>query len=507
MHSFEEESEIEFVGGRKRSSFGVGSEAEREKRREPDSGVGVSQMTTMLEMHRTFAEDARRQRRGDGDSEGSLSPGSMKVSPWLVPSPDVNNTRGHVTDQELGFGGAERPTHLQRGGILPNPGASSGHRGCGESAEVPGGGRCPRQSMEASRRLIADEFGAERGHPFNGVSAVRERTPGLRGGAGHSLGYGARERTSDRLGGAGRSHHDFAETSVRPTLPDGLGMGLDVGARRRTPNEQLDAEWGDLELRRRGGSEELALPSTRGVGRARPEKKPSTYDGKVSWLDYKVQFEMISMMNGWTQRRMAMELAASLRDEAVGVLALIEPERRTDYHTLTTALEARFEPRNQTEIHRAALRTRTRKRGETLSSLSQELKKLTRKVYPTARTEVWEQLTLSAFLDALNDAEMEWSVHQGRPATVEEAVQLAMDFESFKQARARRRSRDAVGLYLLQDAGNENDRSKKTNRRCWVCDEIGHIARFCKQRVPRHPLNGGRVRGNGAAGQKSGNGQ
>ena len=59
-----------------------------------------------------------------------------------------------------------------------------------------------------------------------------------------------------------------------------------------------------------------------------------------------------------------MELAASLRDEAVVVLALTEPERRTDYHTLTTALEARFEQRNQTKIHRAALRTRTRKRGE-----------------------------------------------------------------------------------------------------------------------------------------------
>ena len=86
-------------------------------------------------------------------------------------------------------------------------------------------------------------------------------------------------------------------------------------------------------------------------------------------------------------------------------------------------------------------------------------------------------------------------------------IQLAMDFESFKQARARRRGRDAVGLYLLQDAGNEDDRNKKINRRCWVCDEVGHIARFCKQRVPRHPLNGGRVQGNGAAGQKSGNGQ
>ena len=123
--------------------------------------------------------------------------------------------------------------------------------------------------MEAPRRLIADEFGAERAHPFNGVSAVRERTPGLRGGAGHSLGYGARERTSDGLGGAGRSHHDFAETPVRPTLPDGLGMGLDVGARRRTPNERLDAEWADLELPRRGGSEELTLGMGLDVGARR----------------------------------------------------------------------------------------------------------------------------------------------------------------------------------------------------------------------------------------------
>ena len=155
--------------------------------------------------------------------------------------------------------------------------------------------------MEASRRLIADEFGTERGHPFNGVSAVRERTPGLRGGAGHSLGYGARERTSDGLGGARRNHHDFAETPVRPTLPDGLGMELDAGARRRTPNERLDAEWGDLELPRRGDSEELTLPSTRRVGCARPVKKLSTYHLKVSWQDYTVQFEMISMMNGWTQ--------------------------------------------------------------------------------------------------------------------------------------------------------------------------------------------------------------
>lgn len=116
MHSFEEESEIEFVCGRKRSSFGVGSESEQDKRREPDCGVGVSQMTTNLEMHRTFAEDARRQRRGDGDSDGSLSPGSTNVSPWLVPSPDVNNT---CDRPRIGFRGCRTPDPPAEGGNSP----------------------------------------------------------------------------------------------------------------------------------------------------------------------------------------------------------------------------------------------------------------------------------------------------------------------------------------------------------------------------------------------------
>ena len=171
-------------------------------------------------------------------------------------------------------------------------------------------------------------------------------------------------------------------------------------------------------------------------------KKPAPFDGKVSWQDYRVQFELISALNGWTRSQMALELATSLRDEALSVLALIEPTQRTDYFALATALEARFEPKAQAEAHRATLRNRLRRRGESLAALSQEIKKLTFKAYPTANSATLEQLTLHGFLDALSDPEMEWSIHQGKPATVQEAVGLAMEYESFRQARAKRKGRD-----------------------------------------------------------------
>ncbi|KAK7479040.1 hypothetical protein BaRGS_00029710 [Batillaria attramentaria] len=165
------------------------------------------------------------------------------------------------------------------------------------------------------------------------------------------------------------------------------------------------------------------------------KRKPALYDGKTSWREYQVQFEMLAAACSWSYRQMAVELATSLREQAVGVLATLQPNQRYDYRTLVAALEARFEPRHQTEMHRAGLRTRVRKRQESLTALAQDLKKLTRKAFPAATEEVCEQLTLNAFMDALNDSEMEWNVYQGKPETVEQAVTLAMEYESFLAAR------------------------------------------------------------------------
>ncbi|KAK7501888.1 hypothetical protein BaRGS_00006974 [Batillaria attramentaria] len=290
-------------------------------------------------------------------------------------------------------------------------------------------------------------------------------------------------------------------TRSRPACESWSGPGGDhgtsvtQGAERRSLRGLLPAEDDspseDRELRDRATftvDEHLDVSGTTGT---KIKRKPALYDGKTSWREYQVQFEMLAAACSWSYRQMAVELATSLREQAVGVLATLQPNQRYDYRTLVAALEARFEPRHQTEMHRAGLRTRMRKRQESLTALAQDLKKLTRKAFPAATEEVCEQLTLNAFMDALNDSEMEWNVYQGKPETVEQAVTLAMEYESFLAARKTRKSEHqslrAVGV---GDSNKEQDTpsthppssNSRAADQCRYCRKYGHWKRDCRLR-------------------------
>jgi hypothetical protein len=209
----------------------------------------------------------------------------------------------------------------------------------------------------------------------------------------------------------------------------------------------------------------------------RKQKKCPTYDGKGSFKDFLVQFEMIAHMNGWTEQEAAWELATGLRDGATGVLGLLDPSLRTSYPHLVRALEDRFEPKYQTTLHRSTLRNRGRKKHETVVELAESLKKLVRKAYPTASTEVWDQLTLSAFVDSLGDTDLEWAVLQSKPETVEQAVAAAVEFESFKEAKQRKKRSEQTDLYMIR-----RPRADQEAQECYYCGQWGHLQRSCAVR-------------------------
>ena len=73
--------------------------------------------------------------------------------------------------------------------------------------------------------------------------------------------------------------------------------------------------------------------------------KPPEFDGKSSFHDFLVQFELISEMNGWDRLSMATELAACLHGPAVAVLSDLEPFQRKISMTWCS-----FEPENQTNF-------------------------------------------------------------------------------------------------------------------------------------------------------------
>jgi hypothetical protein len=74
---------------------------------------------------------------------------------------------------------------------------------------------------------------------------------------------------------------------------------------------------------------------------------------------------------------------------------------------------------------RAELRHRVRNDGESLCDLAQDVTRLVRKVYEIDPKPSRDRIATDVFIDALDDAEMEWSVRQHRPATVDQALLLA----------------------------------------------------------------------------------
>ena len=164
------------------------------------------------------------------------------------------------------------------------------------------------------------------------------------------------------------------------------------GPVKESPTSVLGKESSSLRLEAlpftpRGGIEmEPVVTEREGVGEIeeaditvrRPMHRPSAYDGKSSWEAYFTQFEMLADLNRWGVQEKASYLAVSLRGSALTVLTNLPAGQRRDYDALTKALQNRFGTGHQTELNRAKLRGRVRRREETLPALAEDVERLTR---------------------------------------------------------------------------------------------------------------------------------
>ena len=85
-------------------------------------------------------------------------------------------------------------------------------------------------------------------------------------------------------------------------------------------------------------------------------------------------------------------MAISLRGAAATVLTNLHPTQRRSYETLTSALDSRFGMTHQTELNRSRLKTRSRRREETLAELADDVERLVRLAYPVADKSMVEVL-------------------------------------------------------------------------------------------------------------------
>ena len=159
--------------------------------------------------------------------------------------------------------------------------------------------------------------------------------------------------------------------------------------------------------------------------------KQATYDGKSSWLDYKSHIEACAELGHWSEDDKALYLAVSLRGQAQSILGDLAGGVPKKYNELITALNERFSPPNQMELHRAQLRERKQRASESLPELGQSIKRLTNLAYHTAPLDVREKLAKEYFIDALTDSDIRLRIKQARPATLNDAIRHAVELEAF----------------------------------------------------------------------------
>ena len=221
--------------------------------------------------------------------------------------------------------------------------------------------------------------------------------------------------------------------------------------------------------------------------------KVAMYDGKSSWKDYFVQFELAAQANKWDKNMRAIRLACSLRGSAQALLSDLTPEIRQGYDRLVTILMERFEPQNQCEIYKAQMKQRIRKRDEGLPELAQDIKRLTRMAYPSAFLDLRDTLSKDCFIEALNDADMELFICQKEPETLDDAVRMALKFEAFSQGRRKRLSAAKTGVRMQY----EDDTPNLMHRN--EAQEIRNDIRELKTSVKAQPDHGNPVKNNKGA--------
>ena len=80
-----------------------------------------------------------------------------------------------------------------------------------------------------------------------------------------------------------------------------------------------------------------------------------------------------------------------------------------------------------------------------MPELSQEIERLARLSYPDAPSSVQDVLARDQFINALVEDEVRLRIKHERPKTLQEALTLALEFESFQLASRQHRSKYARG--------------------------------------------------------------
>jgi hypothetical protein len=169
---------------------------------------------------------------------------------------------------------------------------------------------------------------------------------------------------------------------------------------------------------------------TQQVGRRSATIKLGTFDGRNVPLEtHLAKLRNCAEYYGWSEADRVAHLKASLDGSASTLLWELPP--KCSEELLLEKLNNRFGNQEMVEKFRFELRTRRRRKGESIQALYHDIQRLLALSFPGETGTLSKIVARDAFLDSLADPEMRIRILDKGATTIEQAFAYALRYESF----------------------------------------------------------------------------
>ena len=260
------------------------------------------------------------------------------------------------------------------------------------------------------------------------------------------------------------------------------------------------------------------------AGPVRPWAIPEKFDASKTsdWTSWQFHFEQTARVNGWTPAEQVNFLPLYLTVAAQIFYHGLPPATRTGpLPALLLALQTRFAPAANVELHRAELLARRQHPDESLSDFCEGIRKLARLAYPALQADVQDVLAKDQFIAGLTRRDIRLKVRRATPATIDAALTHALQAHAILETEmcvSPQPAEEAIVCatstpdvsVILRSIMNRLSKmevslaaSVDTLPKCYGCGSPEHFVAYC----PNRPATAARGRGGGRGFGRQGNGR